>query len=274
MRYPYIAIFLVFTLGVGSIKIPSLYAQTNPGTRQSSVSSSASAKYQDVFSTLLNPALYDTNSPSSAGIAYIPSPFGLNELTGFMAGYETSLYNLHTAVVISTFGFELYRETDAQISLAGDIHGISAGIGLMVKRVNISTYGSSAIFLLNVGFAYSPARDVTVAASLFNVGNQSYKNTDDQIGQTFALAGAYALSENSNIYLRIQKETGFTPAVNTGLEISLIPEVMLAGGADIANRIYTTGLSLMYLNARINYGVVIHPLLGISHSIGAGFAFN
>lgn len=252
----------------------NLFAQSEAGTEQTALLGASVAEFQDVFSTHLNPALIDPEKRFSLGFAFSPSPFGLKELTKYITGATLNLDDIQYSLTASTYGYELYRESDAMFSAASDFAGISIGLGINLRFLSIQNYGSSTIALINGGISYSPLKNLSLGFSMINAGNRSYSGTEDQIGQKFLAGLVYLIEDENRMYFRISKETGYPIAVTAGLSIEPHTGVLFMGSADITNRIYATGLGLEIFNAKLNYSALIHPLLGLSHFIGTGITFN
>lgn len=244
------------------------------GVKQSAVSSAVISARQDLFSTLLNPALFSGSSKIEFTSFYSPSPFGLSELAVFGAGGSFTFAETRLTAAVSSYGYKLYRENTFLISAGREFYGVSAGLSLQAAHLKIEGYGSSLIPVFSAGLTYNILPSVSLGTSILNLTNASWSNTEDQIGQVTQLGLRYQEDDLIAVSLALRNETGYRSEQLAGLEIKPSEYFMIMTGIQFTSRQYSAGISFMYLGITADYAAVIHPVLGLSHQFALGYSIE
>lgn len=269
--FPVIRVALLLVLLIAPVQV---FAQFYHGVRQSAVSNAVISARQDLFSTVLNPALFSPNNRIEITSFYSPSPFGLSELAVFGAGGSFTVAETRLTAAVSSYGYKLYRENTFLLSAGREFYGISAGFSLQAAHLKIEGYGSSLVPVFSTGFQYKILPSLSLGTSIINLTNASWSNTEDQIGQTSFLGLRYQEDDFIAVSFAFKNETGFKAEQLAGVEIRPSEYLMIMTGIQFASRQYSAGVSFMYMGITADYATIIHPVLGLSHQFALGYSIE
>jgi len=256
-----------------SIKITSTFflfafnitAQQNAGSRQIALANS-DLYSPDVFSIFNNPARLNNIKNPEAGIYYSPAPFDLKELSYACASYchPTQIGTFSFGSMV--FGFELYKETEIN---AGYSHGINdclnMGITLRYKNISIKNYGSTGVFMINLGTTLELSHELAVAFLIENLSHATLNNEPDQLPTVMSIGLTSKYIQKFSLSAAVRKEIGFNPSIKFGIEHKLIENFFLRFGVSNEPNLYYCGIGLFYKFLEFGYAVSSHPDLGLTH---------
>ncbi len=262
MRYlSYILLLLMVPL--------QLSGQVNPGARQIALSHSDLAQSNDVFSLFNNSAGLAQLNWREAGVYYSPAPFGLTELAnGFAAYHEPASFG-SIGIGLSTYGFELYRET--QISLAFSrliTEQLFAGVTVNYKSLSIKNYGSDGIITLNLGSLFYITQTLRIGFVLQNFTRSSYGDEKEQAPIIYATGLSYDALDNLTMNISIENEHDRDLSLRSGIEYGVMEYIDLRFGFSNYPVSYSTGIGINYSIFQLDYALFTHQDLGLTHQAG------
>ncbi len=244
-------------------------AQIQPGARQVALAHSDIASGNDVFSLFKNPAGISLVRSREIGINYSPAPFEMKELSNAFASYcePTDLGNFGAG--FSVYGYELYKETQFVFGFSRKItRDFSIGTSTIYKNITIKNYGSTGVFLFNIGAIARINEQFGIGFSAENISRTTIKDESNQI-PTVLSAGAYAkFLKELILSLAVRKELRFNPSLRFGAEYSLLEFVLIRFGVSNEPSTYSSGLGIQYEFLRFDYAISSHPELGFTHQFG------
>lgn len=245
------------------------FAQIQPGARQAALAHSNIASNNDVFSLFNNPAGISLIYAREIGINYSPAPFEMKELSNAFASYcePTDLGNFGAG--FSIYGYELFKETQFVIGYGRKIsRNFSVGASAIYKNITIKNYGSTGIFLFNVGAIAKINEQFGIGFAAENISRTTINDESNQI-PTVLSAGAYAkFLKELTLSLAARKELGFNPSLRLGAEYNLLEFVQVRFGASNEPNTYSSGFGIQYEFLRFDYAFSSHADLGFTHQFG------
>ncbi len=246
-----------------------LLGQLNPGARQIALSHSDVALSDDVFALFNNSAGLAQLNWREFGIYYSPAPYGLSELANGYAAYvePTSLGNF--AAGFSTFGFELYRETQFSVSYSKRIAELFfAGLTANYKNLKIQNYGSDGLFTFDISSLIYITGFLRAGFSVSNIGRSSFGNEDGQTPTIYASGFSYDIFSDFIINIAIEKEHDRDLSFRSGIEYSIIEYLDLRVGTSNKPNSFSAGLGINYSIFQLDYALFTHQDLGLTHQAG------
>jgi len=252
----------------------TFYAQTEPAARQIALGNSAYALADDAFSLFYNPAGFAQIPWIEISAYYSPSPFGLNELSTAYFAVNRNFGFLSAALGASVYGYELYRETTFAFGVSKRFFKkLFVGFSTEYRAVSVKNYGSSSIFEFNLGAVYYLNETLKIGFASKNL-LRAYFAEENDAGSEFSLGAAYFPIENASIIFAVTKELGFPLAFKFGTEYGIFKYLDLRIGYETEPKIYTAGVGVKYGLAQIDYAVIVHRALPLTHQASVTVAFE
>ncbi len=258
----------VFILVFAFYFIPAYggFEQTGTGARTAALGGAFVGLADDVWAIHSNPAGLSRSSDRTLSFYYSPQPFGLSELRlySFVGVLPTSLGTFGGSVTM--YGYELYKETSFTFGYGSTISGLLWGGALNYRTVSIRNYGSAGTFVFDVGILASLLPFLSVGITAKNINAATIGEVREKLPQSFSLGVSYSPVESATLLLDYQKELGFPASPRAGFEYWIISELAIRGGATDEPAEYSGGIGLRYSVFGIDYAIVTHQDLGLTHS--------
>jgi len=264
---------ILFTLYIVSVS-SNFFAQLNPGAKQISIANSDVALSNDVFCLFNNPAGLSQMNWRESGIYYSPSPFGFNELAnGFFSYHEPTKIGSF-AFGGMTYGFELYRENKLILGYSFNYNNnFFAGAAVNYHTVSIKNYGSTGVFYLDIGGLIYLSDSFRWGFFVHNINRASFGNEDDQIPLLMNAGLSYDIVNQLSFNFSIEKDIRYDAALQAGINYDIIENISLRSGFSNNPSSYSGGMGINYSFFSLDYAVINHPDLGLTHQAGIIISF-
>jgi hypothetical protein len=262
---------LIFVL----VNIKPALCQFKPGAKEISIANSAVALSNDVFSLFNNPAGLAQLNWREVGIFYSPSPFGLKELANGYAAYNEPFSFGSIAIGGMTYGFNLYKESKIIIGFSHNfINRFFAGFAITYHSFSIKNYGSASTFYLNAGgLAYLTNR-LRWGFYFTNINRATVSKSDNQIPMILNTGFSYDVINNMSLNFSFEKDVQYNPELHFGIDYELTDNLSLRSGFSNNPSDYTAGIGLNFPYIELNYAIIKHPDLGLTHQVGLIVTFE
>ncbi|MCX7797440.1 MAG: hypothetical protein N2249_02315 [Melioribacter sp.] len=244
------------------------FAQIKPGAREASLSFS-NITTQDAFSIFYNPSVISDYVDKTIGFSYAPAPFELKELstTYLTFIYPTSIGNFSTGLMV--YGFELYKETQFALAYSNYLtKSFSFGITSIYKNLSIKNYGNKGYILFNLGGKVNINKNLTIGFFVENFTRTSIKYEDNQFPIVMNLGISYQPVNELNIFAALHKDINYDFAFSIGTEYNITDFLSLRIGTSNLSNEYSGGFGLKYNLLTLEYALLSHSELGITHQFG------
>lgn len=251
---------------VGQILIAGFERTVQPASVIARASSGAALLSSELL--WLNPAATADTLPLNASVFYAPSRFGLTELASFgvLTGMQWQGWNV--AGGIQSFGFSLYRETSVSAAAATMLRpGVAAGIAVHWHHVSVSRYGNGNTFSIDVGSSLALSEMFRFGAAIQNITGAGF-GVDDDIPRSMTAGFAIPLERFGTFTIDAVKQEQGAAAYRTGVQLKVHGSVTVSAGTQSDTGILFGGCSFIVLSFRLDYAVSLHPVLGMSQTIG------
>lgn len=225
-----------------------------------------------------NPASISTVAQIEIG-AYFERRFLINELNYGSAGIVIPFAGTQAVgLEASTFGFDLYRETQAGLSYGITFLEIfSIGVKANYANLNISENGSTDVFYVDAGLNVSITKDISLGFSAFNVNRaelESQTGLTQDIPTVFAAGLAYRPSDKVLVVADMNKDVDHPVSFRGGIEYYIIPELCARVGVSSEALNWSTGLGLKVAGLRLDVAFSNHEQLGFTPHVSLSYGFG
>jgi len=257
------------------VLLPVCFGTTNAGFERTP---QPPAVYGDgvsaLFSGAVEPLLLNPSAAASlksfySSFFYSPSPFDLPQLSNGGMIFAFPFESFTGGVAVTRTGFSLYREITATAVVAKSFGGIvSAGCNINYDHLAIARYGSTFTFGIDVGASVQLTDDVRGGFSLLNVNRPTIGREKDELPQLYLTGVSCQVLPTASVSCTLIKDVRYPLSVRTGVRFSPLEFVDLRFGVSSDPSRYCAGFGIHYLAMSVDYSVVTHVELGLTHTIG------
>ena len=243
-----------------------------PASLQGSAQASIFASESE--SILLNPSTVASFGSFHLSFFYTPSPFGLSQLSscGAIAAYPGDPVDF--AVSATASGFSLYREVTASATVTRSFEGIFfTGISFNVDHLAIARYGSATALGIDLAATAQITDDIRWGFSLLNVNRPAIGGAAGEMPALYITGVTFRLLPTADISCSLFKDVSYPASLRTGVDFSPIDMLQLRIGISTEPSRYCAGLGVRISSASLDYSVVTHQELGLTHSLGVSLTF-
>ncbi len=243
-----------------------VFCQFDPGAEQISLSGSNVTDDKNVFSLFNNAACLHLLNHREFGLFYSPSPFGLKELSNTFLAYSEPFDFGTIAVGAMYYGFDLYNEEKISLGYSNlIIKDLWCGLVLNLHSVRIKNYGSDLAFYLNIGLRIRIIENLFLGFSFSNVNRSTFGKDKNQIPSFLKTGLGYRPAGNVLILTSFEKDIEFKEEIMFGISYDIIKHFSLRSGFSTQISKFSAGLGFRYSIFNLNYGLVFHNDLGLTH---------
>lgn len=229
----------------------------------------ASCGHQPLF--LHNPALLCDHTAWQISMSRIQL-FSLRELALVNLGISRGWRSGGMGMSVQHFGNDLYGETFFALAAAHRM-GSSLRLGAAVRYADmrIARYGSSGCFLVDVGVtgAWNPRMDFGFAVK--NLSGSRLGRCQEPLPQTLQMGIQFKVSPALTLVADLYDEVRAPLQVRHGVEYTLNNYLIIRAGFTSASLRLAGGFAVTCGFATIDYAVITHPFLGLTHQFSVSF---
>lgn len=216
----------------------------------------------------LNPASVTESSHLSATVFSMPSPFQLPELSAHGIIIAGPVSDFGVAAGFHRFGSPLYLEQDGVLAASlKTAPGSAAGFAVHFSHLAIQEYGSAVAVQYDAGYIARVSPLFAFGVALRNITGAHVGSTDD-IPRTFSVGTALHLPTGIIVTADLVKDVRFPVAVRAGAELPVFGSIVIRTGMDSGTDRLFGGISFTVAPISAEYGIALHPELGMQHTFG------
>jgi len=222
------------------------------------------------FALLYNPANIQSVSSFNLYTSY-RNFFGISDIYQADIIVNTLVYGVGSAFNVSKYGNDLYSEIEIRAGSSYNIAAnLSLGIGVQGYFLSIKNYGDSQNWGLNLGFQYDYLEEFSIGAHVTNINNPKIGSVDEELPQTFSLGFKYNLTERATLFFELFRDVKHEQDYRGGFEYEPYNNIFLRFGVMDNTNTYSFGFGSRFSFLNLDYALIDHSVLGISHSITLG----
>jgi len=180
------------------------------------------------------------------------------------------------AACYSSFGYSLYRETNAGLAYAKRLaNRFSAGIQIDYLHTYIAQeYGRSGTMTVEGGLIAEPFPNFLIGAHVFNPFRQSVSKQDEEkIPTVFTMGCSYTFFNKVLIAVETEKDMIHKAVFRSGVEFELAEKFLLRTGISTQPVFYSFGLGYSFKKIMIDIALTRHQILGYTPHFSMSYTF-
>jgi hypothetical protein len=239
------------------------------GPRALALASACSVPGNGPYACFGNPACLVESPDLAAGFFYQPGLFGMSELAAVGGGVSARFADFGFAFAGTSFGFDLYRETQFTIAAGHDVMwGVSAGMRLRLNILSIAHYGSSAVFTCDVGVRLVCSDNICFVGEFTNLTAAALRANGEQLPQQLRCGILYTPAKSVRLLCSAGKDNIFPLETRFGVEYDIAEPFTLRLGVVDNPSIVTAGCAIRVSGISFDYACAYHWILGPTHELG------
>lgn len=247
-----------------------LYLSFTPvkgGIRYPAAGSNSVALAKGPLTVFLNAGGLSALGEAEFSFAYTPAPFGLSELSdgSFAACIPLRIGAL--GISLSTFGFDLFRQSSFTLGYANSVADLHVGIGVRYEYFSIQGYGKGGTCCIDLGLLVPLRSWLSIGTSLHNINGGAIGVSREKLPQIFLCGIAFIPREDFSLAFDLEKELLFQISAKVEFEYWIIRQFAIRLGMGDSPRTYTAGIGLRYKGIRFDYRFYGHLDLGTTHTL-------
>jgi competence ComEA-like helix-hairpin-helix protein len=222
-----------------------------------------------------NPAGISQIPYREVSVFYSPAPFGLKEMSYGALTYAEPTKVGTFGLAGKTYGFELYRETQATFNYANSFRKrIYFGLNLNFYNLKIQNYGSASTFGVDAGLLAYLTDFLRWGFSATNLNRAKIGQSKEKLPQVYRTGLSVQVRKELNFVLDIEKDTRYNASVKSGVEFSLFDMAVLRAGVGSAPTRFAGGIGFFYSLLEVDYAFYNHQDLGLTHQASLTINFG
>ncbi len=204
-----------------------------------------------------------------------PSVLGLSELKTAAICFSRPFRFGSLGIGIRTFGFDLYRESNAVLSYAGDFkERFFCGMSLNLYHLQIKNYGSAATFGLDAGALAYVTSFLRWGFFAKNFSGSRIGFSKQKIAEVYRTGFTFQTQTDFNIILEVEKDVRYPVSFRGGFEYFFNDYVYFRTGVSTMPVAFSAGVSLNYKDIQLEYSIQNFQTLGFSNQVSVALNFG
>jgi hypothetical protein len=254
---------------------PAAFEKMTNGGRANGMGGVIAGTSGDPWGALDNPASLPTMADRTLAFYYTPGMMGLTELSRTSVAFVEPFQTGGIAFSASRFGFDLYREVTAAISLGiAPMKDFRFGVTIHYCHLTIRDYGSAGTLKLDAGVQIAVTGEMVYAFCVSNLNAGTIGSTKERLPQVFSTGIMYHPVPGACIGLDIVKDIAFPANLRLGVEYIMVALVALRAGVSSEPSGVSGGIGLVTSLFQLDYAISSHPDLGMSHHLSLAVNFG
>lgn len=202
--------------------------------------------------------------------------YGLPELRHADALLLAPLGSGAAVIGASTFGYDLYRSNTIEVGFGaraavGTFREISLGVRSRWRLVRIPDYGRATAASVSAGVHFPVTPFITLGATAHNVTVRGRLRSD--IPRSLSIGASYRTSPAFAVTADLGKEARSPATFASGVELSLVPALVIRAGAASSPALLTGGIGIHLPHLQFDLAAVQHEVLGWTPSLSVLFTW-
>lgn len=265
--------FLILYFFVFTSLLFSSFERKEAGAREQSLGNAIVALNNSIYAIYYNPAnIYSENkyviSTSYRNFYSLPGIYQADIVLNIPS------FGLNSAFAASKFGNHLYSEIQIGAGTSYKLSNhLSLGLSFQGYFLSIKNYGNTQNWGLNVGFQYEFYEQLSIGAQITNINNSKIGKINEEIPKTFSLGFNYEIIKDGNLLFEFFRDVKFEQDYRGAFEYTMYNNLQIRLGIMDNTNTYSFGFGSTVGFFKLDYALINHSILGISHSIAVGVTF-
>lgn len=205
------------------------------------------------------------------GIASFPAPWGLPELSGHAAVFALPAGPGAIGLALTRTGFDLLSETTLSLAFGGRAGIVCYGLTARYRALRIERHGSAWIPGVDAAVVIGAAGWLSWGIRVIDAISAPVGRTGERTREGVSLALNVGPPGGPILAMQLGREVDGQFSTSAGLSYGRGEALaLLLGTSGALDRIHC-GLEITPGPVNVGYGALVHPVLGVSHSVWVGF---
>ncbi len=251
------------------------FENTDIGARATGLNGAYTSLSNNSLAVFYNPSGLGQMKYREVSVFYSPSPFGLSDISTAALTYAEPLKFGTLGFGIRTYGFDLYRETNAILSYGNNFREkIFYGFNINYYNLKIQNYNTASAFGADIGAMAYITDFLRWGFFAKNISGTKIGASGEKLAQVYR-TGLNAQPRNDlNMILEFEKDVKYPLSVRGGMEYSVNDFVDIRAGVGTEPTSFSGGLSIYYNNFQLDYAIYNYKDLGITNQGSLTFNFG
>ncbi len=245
------------------------------GSRAAGLAYAVSVPHEGVWACIQNPSANAYSFGTVVSTSVVPFRFGLRELRTIAVAGGFNIAGHQMSASMDQFGFDLYKEFRGTLGIGQKIApSLAVGLSAEILRTVIPGYGNSNGLMCHVGAIVELSDDLALGLVANNILGAAIGIIPQRLPQIGILGLSYKPANGFQLIAEGEKDVRYDLTVRGGVEITVVPSLVLRGG--IANNpdIVSTGFSIRQGLVECSYAASHHWQLGWTHEFEITLRFD
>lgn len=245
---------------------PAQFENTDIGARATGLNGAFTSLSNSSLAVFYNPSGLGQMKSREVSVFYNPSPYGVSELSTAALTYAEPLKFGTIGLGIKTFGFDLYRETNAILSFGKSIREkFFYGLNLNYYNLRIQNYNSATSFGIDAGAMAYLTGFLKWGFFAKNITGAKIGESQEKLAQVYRTGFTVQPRNDLNLIAEFEKDVKYPLSFRGGMEYYINEYVDLRAGISTEPVSFSGGLSLNYNIFQIDYAIYNNRDLGITN---------
>lgn len=224
----------------------------------------------DPWLVLSCPPLLTALDEGVIAVAHSPGLFGLKELSRSTLALSLRSVWGGWGFALSHFGYTEYREFEFTAAFGAGTGLIRFGGACLVRRVQISRYGSAIVAELDAAIVAHPLRRLMWGVKLANLNRPALGSTGERQGPDVSVECTALPVDDIEITMHAGNEFDRPLTFRAGFSVRLVPQLTLMCGSSVEFSRLHAGFETEIGTFRFGYVITTHQALGWTHVLSLG----
>ena len=168
-------------------------------------------------------------------------------------------------------GHPLYKEWQLLFALSRPVtETCRIGLCLHTMGLQIERYGSAATWQIDIGWRYDINNRLSSGGSITNISRQTIGQRKEKLPQISRFGFQFVPADQCRILVEVMKDARYPMEWKCAAACGIISEFELLCGFVQNPATITGGFALHLRKLSLEYGAMIHPVLGLTHTFTFG----
>lgn len=234
----------------------------------------ANVTVSDAWSIFNNIGTLTGTDESQAFFAY-DHRGNLSELTTLAAGLVINTDQFSYGLSVSTYGEDLFSQSQIGIGAAQKLGIASIGIKASYFQTSIEGFGTGRAAIFEFGGMAEITPELFFGAHIYNLNGAKFgKNSIDQLPTIIKSGLSYRPAENVMVNIEAEKDILLPPLLKVGLEYSLLQKLWARAGINNHPNRLCFGIGIRAKSFHLDFAVNQNPFLGSTQHFSFNYLFS
>jgi hypothetical protein len=258
---------IIILIFFGPAFLYAAFENIEVGAQPLALGNACTALVESPFALYYNPANIHHISSFQFAFSY-QNYYGIPEINQLNLIANGHIKEWPLSLGVNRFGNNLYQELQLTIGSSYKlINQASIGLSIQYYYLQITNYGQSSTWGVNLGFQYNLVKNLDMGIQVSNINQPVLGKAKEKLPQCFSMGFCYRPLSTLSLLMEFFRDVSFDQDYRAGIEYNLSKNFVLRMGIIDQYNTYNLGFGIILKNLVIGYALLNHQVLGVSHVI-------